>query len=252
MVNKPEEHDPESTGDEGFDLPPENANGAGHNDDGDDGMDEDAESEEFEEPNPDGASETAEDSDAGSYELADFDDSLLELHQSVESFLAQPRESDSGSQALAEDAYEGAGNVVGVGLGTEEGDLMSGAPPGTPALNVYVVEPTSGDDVRAALTNSMGISAASSDDVPINVIVTGPIEANSHRFRIRPAPGGVSIGHTKVTAGTLGCLARGKRGARRRASHGPIQQPRDRQLEQRPVWRLDHAARPLRRRSLAP
>ena len=45
------------------------------------------------------------------------------------------------------------------------------------------------------------------DGIPTDVIRTGPIRAlQGHTGRIRPAPGGVSIGHRDITAGTLGCL----------------------------------------------
>ena len=45
--------------------------------------------------------------------------------------------------------------------------------------------------------------------VPTDVIQTGTIRAfQSRTERVRPAPGGVSIGHMDVTAGTLGCLVR--------------------------------------------
>ena len=47
------------------------------------------------------------------------------------------------------------------------------------------------------------------DGVPTDVVETGPIRAlQSPTDRFRPAPGGVSIGHTGITAGTLGCLVR--------------------------------------------
>ncbi|MCZ6876043.1 MAG: hypothetical protein O7G88_21360, partial [bacterium] len=104
---------------------------------------------------------------------------------------------------------------VGVGLGiAEDGSL--GAEPGAMCLNVYVAEPMSDDGVRAALVDAMGVSAASDDQVPVNVIVSGIIDADAHRFKIRPAPGGVSVGHFRITAGTLGCLARGRRTPRNR------------------------------------
>lgn len=46
-------------------------------------------------------------------------------------------------------------------------------------------------------------------DVPTDVVQTGRIRALQSRVgRHRPAPGGVSIGHRDITAGTLGCLAR--------------------------------------------
>jgi hypothetical protein len=44
------------------------------------------------------------------------------------------------------------------------------------------------------------------DGVPTDVIETGRIRAlQSPTGRFRPAPGGVSIGHREITAGTLGC-----------------------------------------------
>lgn len=47
------------------------------------------------------------------------------------------------------------------------------------------------------------------DHVPTDVIETGPIRAFPARTdRWRPAPGGVSIGHRDITAGTLGCLVK--------------------------------------------
>jgi len=45
--------------------------------------------------------------------------------------------------------------------------------------------------------------------IPIDVVETGLIRALVDRTkRIRPAPGGVSIGHRDITAGTLGCLVK--------------------------------------------
>jgi hypothetical protein len=47
------------------------------------------------------------------------------------------------------------------------------------------------------------------DGVPTDVVETGVIRALATRTeRQRPAPGGVSIGHRDITAGTLGCLVR--------------------------------------------
>lgn len=44
------------------------------------------------------------------------------------------------------------------------------------------------------------------DGVPTDVIETGPIRAfQSPTGSYRPAPGGVSVGHRDITAGTLGC-----------------------------------------------
>jgi hypothetical protein len=47
------------------------------------------------------------------------------------------------------------------------------------------------------------------DGIPTDVIETGVIRALATRTeRHRPAPGGVSIGHYAITAGTLGCLVK--------------------------------------------
>jgi hypothetical protein len=50
---------------------------------------------------------------------------------------------------------------------------------------------------------------AAVDGIPTDVLPTGEFRAfQSRTERPRPAPGGVSIGHRNVTAGTLGCLMR--------------------------------------------
>lgn len=47
------------------------------------------------------------------------------------------------------------------------------------------------------------------DGTPTDVVETGPLRAlQSRTGRHRPAPGGVSIGHRDITAGTLGCLVK--------------------------------------------
>jgi hypothetical protein len=45
--------------------------------------------------------------------------------------------------------------------------------------------------------------------IPTDILPTGPISIFQDRTgRFRPAPGGISIGHFRVSAGTLGCLVR--------------------------------------------
>ena len=51
--------------------------------------------------------------------------------------------------------------------------------------------------------------ASEFDGIPTDIIPTGVIRAfMPNTGRIRPAPGGVSIGHINITAGTLGCLVK--------------------------------------------
>ena len=145
------------------------------------------------------------------------DESLLQIFSAVQQQLvAQVQSMNAGGGAQAFDAYQDAGNIVGVGLGVAEGP-GSGGEPGSLGLNIYVVEPTAASEIRSVLANSIGIAAASADGtdaVPINVIVTGIIDAQQHRWRERPAPCGISVGHYKITAGTAGCLAFGNRAPR--------------------------------------
>jgi hypothetical protein len=183
----------------------------------DDESDEQAAVESFSEPNTEeGFSEEAAAPAAQASSLG-LDENLLEIKREIESQLFQSgNQQKSGVQA--EDAFQGAGNIVGVGIGpglppsTGAGGeiLTSGVEPGRQVLNVYVVERTSAEEVRSVVVNSLGVNAASSSDVPVNVIVTGLIDAQPHRFRLRPAPGGISAAHYKVTAGTIGCLSRGR------------------------------------------
>ena len=57
------------------------------------------------------------------------------------------------------------------------------------------------------LAQAAGTSALST--IPIQQVPVGVVDAFSHRARHRPAPGGVSVGHVAVTAGTLGSRAIG-------------------------------------------
>lgn len=114
--------------------------------------------------------------------------------------------------AVAESALQPSSNIVGVGYGLGETHAQAGTPvlsagvsPGEDALNVYVVELTSIDEVKSVIVESMGASAASDDAFPMNVIQTGLIQAQPNTTRVRPAPGGYSVGHVKITAGTIGC-----------------------------------------------
>lgn len=121
----------------------------------------------------------------------------------------QQRSQASGVQSV-EAFTSGIGNVQGVGIGL--GEPGGSGEPGAPTLAVFVAEPTSIDQVRSVVVESFGVQAAG--DLPMSVHTSGVIDAQPHRFRIRPAPGGVSAGHVKVTAGTLGCLAVGRNAPR--------------------------------------
>ena len=100
-------------------------------------------------------------------------------------------------------------NIVGVGIGMGDGTAMShlGAP-GDPVLVAYTLEPESASETKARLASVAGVSALADEDFPLQVVHTGVIDAQPHRMRLRPAPGGISCGHRRITAGTFGCLVR--------------------------------------------
>ncbi|MBB5606489.1 MULTISPECIES: hypothetical protein [unclassified Janthinobacterium] len=141
--------------------------------------------------------------------LAGVSMELLEMKRSIEDGMRAAISQAAGVRAV--DAFNDAGNIQGVSIGLGEGasDRSSGEP-GLPALTLYVAEPTSVDRAKAAIVSAMGIRAIASDNVPINIVVTGVIDAQPHRFRLRPAPGGVSVGHFRITAGSIACLAVGR------------------------------------------
>jgi hypothetical protein len=92
-------------------------------------------------------------------------------------------------------------NVVGVGVGYK---LKSGQQTGDYALVVMVSQklPLSALEPGAVLPKNVS-------GVNVDVIEVGELHALQTRTsRWRPAPGGVSIGHYKITAGTLGAVVR--------------------------------------------
>lgn len=117
----------------------------------------------------------------------------------------------SASTAGASVQDIGGDNILGIGYTTIDArDLASGAccgEPGTAGLIAFTYERVSGDRLHGEIAAAAGTRALSS--VPVIQVPTGVVDALSHRMRMRTAPGGISLGHVAVTAGTLGCLVRG-------------------------------------------
>ena len=133
---------------------------------------------------------------------------LLDVKSQIEQKLIEAASSNAMSMAGAQN-IDSAG-VQGVGI-------SAGAIPGESSLIVYVECDANEEQVRRELVDVMGVQAASSDALPVEVEVTGCIEAYStNRSKFRPAPAGVSVGHFQITAGTIGGWARGSSGRRRR------------------------------------
>ncbi len=92
-------------------------------------------------------------------------------------------------------------NVVGVGIGYQ---IKGGEQTGNYAIVVMVSRKL---PLPALAPNT--ILPKNVDGVTIDVIEVGELRALQARTdRWRPAPGGISIGHYKITAGTLGAIVR--------------------------------------------
>ena len=95
----------------------------------------------------------------------------------------------------------GRSNVVAIGIGYK---ITKGAKTPTLSIVCSVVK-----KLPASRLSVRDMVPATVNNIPTDVLETGPIRAlQSHTAKYRPAPGGVSIGHRDITAGTLGCLVK--------------------------------------------
>lgn len=94
-------------------------------------------------------------------------------------------------------------NVVGVGVGEK---IKGGMSTGRLSLKVYVEKKVEKQKLLKKDLVPPQISKVETD-----VEEVGKIKSLAFTRRMRPAPAGVSIGHYKVTAGTLGCLAKDRK-----------------------------------------
>ncbi len=101
-------------------------------------------------------------------------------------------------QAESSDAQLGLENIVGVAIGEEE---VGGQPTGKPCVQVFVVEKGSQRGISAEALVPPDVQGMGTD-----VIEVGLFEALRFTRRYRPARTGASVGHYRVTAGTLGAL----------------------------------------------
>lgn len=105
-------------------------------------------------------------------------------------------------------------NVVAVGVGYRE---REGQQTGETAMLVFVSKKVASTDLQKNEIVPRSLEGAAVDVVEIgNIQLLGDDEQEpaglSARTRHRPAPGGVSIGHYKISAGTLGAVVRDVKG----------------------------------------
>ena len=116
------------------------------------------------------------------------------------------------AKALHEASLFARANVVGLAVGHK---VIGGRETDERCIVVYVERKRPEPDLRAR-----DIVPKELEGVRTDVVETGRFRALSlltapvveRTARVRPAPGGVSVGHVRVTAGTLGVLARRTRG----------------------------------------
>jgi hypothetical protein len=124
----------------------------------------------------------------GLFEARDALEKRMGGFDAVVGALAEPSERPSANWA----------NIVGWGVGEK---TVGGRHTGELAVKIYVVEKVAASEVQSECLAPEEIAG-----VPTDVEEVGEITALSFRGRYRPAPGGSSVAHTRVTAGTLGCL----------------------------------------------
>lgn len=139
------------------------------------------------------------------------------LKTEIENQLASKAGSSVQAQEIGEEG--GAGNIVGVGFAAADAESISnglsqGANPGDMGLALFTVERVEQQQLQAQVSSFAGTRALS--QMNITQIPVGVVDAFSHRMRKRPAPGGISVGHHQITAGTLGCLVIGQAGTQTR------------------------------------
>ena len=95
----------------------------------------------------------------------------------------------------------GRANVVATGIGYK---ISQGKKTSTPSIVCSVVK-----KLPASQLSPQELVPKTVNGIPTDVVETGRIRAfQPPTDRYRPAPGGVSIGHRDITAGTLGCLVK--------------------------------------------
>lgn len=147
------------------------------------------EEEEFEQPNL----------DAASFNLQSSDEKLHSVKSQLEEQLIFGVTEQALSAFSGTESY-GFENIVGVGISEK---LTGNKYTGKKCVTVYVVSKETEDEIDPQALVPKNING-----VPTDVVAVGELKAFPHKGRYRPAPGGVSVGHYKITAGTIACLVR--------------------------------------------
>jgi hypothetical protein len=126
------------------------------------------------------------------------DSALIEAVQALEQQMGGFEAILAAATDTTDQGVAGLENIMGFGIGEK---TVDGKFTGELAVKVYVVEKLP----ESALVAS-SVVPSEVQGVQTDVESVGEVFAESFRRRYRPAPGGSSIAHTRVTAGTHGCL----------------------------------------------
>jgi hypothetical protein len=128
----------------------------------------------------------------------EVDQQLVKALETFEQQLGGASAVASSLEEPSEDPSADLANIVGWGIGEK---VVGGRYTGQPAVKVFVAEKLAPDEVseEALVPEQVGGYATDVEEV-------GDVNALRFTGRYRPAPGGSSVGHTRITAGTLGCL----------------------------------------------
>lgn len=120
-------------------------------------------------------------------------------HRKLESSLILDVVGEALSASSGTKTY-GFENIRGVGISEK---IINGWLTSDPCVTVYVAAkaPLSEVEEEARVPERVG-------GVSTDVVEIGEVDAFPFKGRYRSAPGGVSVGHFKITAGTIGCLVK--------------------------------------------
>lgn len=141
---------------------------------------------------------------------------VAEAKAEIEALLSAKVEAATSAQGLID--VDNGDMIQGVGIGSPEIDMdqIGSDGPGGHVLNVYTAEKLGQEDCRRCLFDEYGVKSVADDTMALNVFETGIIDTQPQRHKQRPAPCGISVGHFRITAGTLGALATGRSDPRNR------------------------------------
>jgi hypothetical protein len=134
----------------------------------------------------------------GATSFLQVEEKLVRACDALEQSMGGPEAAAESFAAPSDNPCAELSNIVGFGVGEK---IVGGRFTGELAVKVYVREKCTPSQVGDAALVPEEI-----EGYPTDVEEVGDVSALTYTGRYRPAPGGSSIGHPRITAGTLGCL----------------------------------------------